>query len=381
MATVGPAAPRHPSPFKRASRMPTHQRTSHPSMPDPYYGHEEVAKICARFVKHVFNCPDLPPPSSTNPDAPSPPLALFIAYALHRTRLHQSVTFAALYLLQRLKSRFPACRGSSGHRLFISAFMLASKVMCDDTYSNKSWSIVGQGMFALREINQMEREMCSYLEWQLNVEPEQLKEFEEKVRRDFKGPGPYPTYTVSTPAPSPMPSNTPYGTRQPTNPPSFVSGRAPSTEPPKPAPAPVKAVHPHPLQTAPLPPSSQPTSVYMVNSPMDPGTPDTPEAYRSNSTSPASSNSPPTPPGPEDHNAKVVMPPEHMPIASSEPSSQPHAQSQQQQPPQPPSKTNPGRYVYNGIRQRRSQDEQATTPDPARKPKMDYFAFAVPCSW
>ena len=42
--------------------------------------------------------------------------------------------------------------------------MITSKVICDDTYSNKSWSIVGQGMFQLSEINQMEREMCQYLE-------------------------------------------------------------------------------------------------------------------------------------------------------------------------------------------------------------------------
>ena len=48
--------------------------------------------------------------------------------------------------------------------------MIASKVMCDDTYSNKSWSIVAQGMFTLCEINQMEREMCGYLEWELNVD-------------------------------------------------------------------------------------------------------------------------------------------------------------------------------------------------------------------
>ena len=72
------------------------------------------------------------------PLAHSPPLANFIAYAVHRTRLHSSVTFAALYLLQRLKARFPTAQGSSGHRLFISAFMIASKVICDDTYSNKS---------------------------------------------------------------------------------------------------------------------------------------------------------------------------------------------------------------------------------------------------
>jgi hypothetical protein len=47
-------------------------------------------------------------------------------------------------------------RSSSGHQLFISAFMISSKAMCDDTYSNKSWSVIAQGMFNLREINQME---------------------------------------------------------------------------------------------------------------------------------------------------------------------------------------------------------------------------------
>ena len=61
--------------------------------------------------------------------------------------------------------------------------MLASKVICDDTYSNKSWSIVTQGMFQLREINQMEREMCQYLEWELNVDPVTLREFEDMIHK------------------------------------------------------------------------------------------------------------------------------------------------------------------------------------------------------
>ena len=43
-------------------------------------------------------------------------------------------------------------------------FCLRTKVMCDNTYSNKSWSVVAHGMFNLWEINQMEREMCNYLE-------------------------------------------------------------------------------------------------------------------------------------------------------------------------------------------------------------------------
>jgi hypothetical protein len=34
--------------------------------------------------------------------------------------------------------------------------MISSKVMCDDTYFNKLWSIVAQGMFSLCEVNRMD---------------------------------------------------------------------------------------------------------------------------------------------------------------------------------------------------------------------------------
>ncbi|THV01543.1 hypothetical protein K435DRAFT_926818, partial [Dendrothele bispora CBS 962.96] len=117
-------------------------------------------------ITHLFACLEYPP-AITHSQGKIP---IFIAYALHRTKLHASVTFASLVLFQRLKARFPMAWGSLGHRLFISAFMIASKVICDDTYSNKSWSIVAQGMFTLREINQMEREMCNYLDWELTVD-------------------------------------------------------------------------------------------------------------------------------------------------------------------------------------------------------------------
>ncbi|KAI0368959.1 cyclin-like protein [Pilatotrama ljubarskyi] len=315
MATVsGPSTARHPSPFRRQNKIAAPRPPgAHPPPADPYYGHEETAKLCARFVTHLFACPDLPPLSTAVPPAPAPPLANFIAYALHRTRLHTSVTFAALYLLQRLKARFPAARGSSGHRLFISAFMIASKVICDDTYSNKSWSIVGQGMFALREINQMEREMCSYLEWQLNIDPSALQEFEQKVRRDFKGPGPYPTYVVSSPAPSPVPSTTPYaaqanGGNAP--PPSFTTRptQAPSTSPPKPIPPPVPVHAGNPYGPGGAPPSagSSTTLGSTTTASSAPNTPDTPESSMSTSTSPASSAPPSTPLGYEDHNVRVV---------------------------------------------------------------------------
>jgi len=48
--------------------------------------------------------------------------------------------------LQRLKARFPSARDSSGHWLFISAFMISStKAMYDDTYSNNNLGLPRQG--------------------------------------------------------------------------------------------------------------------------------------------------------------------------------------------------------------------------------------------
>ncbi|KAJ6577276.1 hypothetical protein B0H19DRAFT_1336230, partial [Mycena capillaripes] len=106
-----------------------------------------------------------------------------------------SITMTGLYLcppshqaasgrlLQHLQARVPIAHGSSGRRLFISAFMIASKVIsdCDDTYSNKSWSIVTQGMFTLQEINQMVRKMCNYLDWELAVDNTILGNFKAMV--------------------------------------------------------------------------------------------------------------------------------------------------------------------------------------------------------
>lgn len=162
--------------------------------------------MCGKFITDLFSCPTIPLFASTSgSSSPTtcPPLANFIAYAIHRTRLPEVVVFTALFLLSRLKDRFPAARGSSGHRLFISAFMIASKVVCDDTYSNKSWCIVGQNLYTLKEVNQMEREMCSYLEWILHVEASELKAFEDKVRSSY-GPeaGPNAPKWASSAAPA-----------------------------------------------------------------------------------------------------------------------------------------------------------------------------------
>lgn len=284
MSSQHPDTRRNPSNAPRngyravPSSNPTHGPG--PTRSDTFYGHEEIARLSARYITHLFACPDLPPASTQSQSR----LPYFIAYALHRTKLHDAVTIAALILLQRLKARFPTARGSSGHRLYISAYMIASKVICDDTYSNRSWSIVAQGMFSLREINQMEREMCGYLEWELTVDNTMLTTFEAKLRDDFRSPdGPYPSYPLSMVSKraaraAASTTSTPVPDSAETAVPDFVGQQQASFG------------------------SSMPQSNVAWSSP---ATPDTPSPSFSNSTSPASSASPATPVGGDDYHAKV----------------------------------------------------------------------------
>ena len=73
--------------------------------------------------------------------------------------------------------------------------MLSSKISMDDTYSNKSWQVVGQGLFELREVNQMERELFAFLGWNVVVRDEELAAWVEEVV------GEYNTLQEAVPAP------------------------------------------------------------------------------------------------------------------------------------------------------------------------------------
>jgi hypothetical protein len=91
----------------------------------------------------------------------------------------EPVCHIALYLrhsscLSRLTRRHPLAQASSGQRLFLSAFMIASKMTCDDIYSSQSWCLVSRNMLTLEDVNQMEKELCEYLDWHL-VRPSRIR--------------------------------------------------------------------------------------------------------------------------------------------------------------------------------------------------------------
>ena len=84
-------------------------------------------------ITHIFASPDYLPLMHAHAKLP-----FFIVYVLHQMKLHQSVMFPSLILFQRLKAHFPSARGSSSHRLFISAFMISSKMLQHQTVHSKN---------------------------------------------------------------------------------------------------------------------------------------------------------------------------------------------------------------------------------------------------
>lgn len=106
-----------------------------------------------------------------------------------------------------------------------------------------------------------------------------------KVRRNFKGIGPYPSYVLPSPASTPMPSTTPYATSGGASTPSFAARPSAQSLPSKPIPPPIARAS--------------------MSFPSRPASPDMPgkfEATYSASTSPASS----TPPSYVNHNVRIV---------------------------------------------------------------------------
>lgn len=116
----------------------------------------------------------------------------FIAYVIWRAQRPFEVSFYALFLLLKLKAKYPRATYQSGHRLFLISFMLAAKLTQDNAYANMAWRDIGMYIFPLEHLNEMERNMCKYLDWNFNVDPMVFRRFERAIRKKYVGNAPYP---------------------------------------------------------------------------------------------------------------------------------------------------------------------------------------------
>ncbi|KAF6742472.1 hypothetical protein DFP72DRAFT_830458, partial [Ephemerocybe angulata] len=156
----------------------------------PFYGLQGLSHLCYRYLKHLFDCPDSPP----NRAQSRVKLLYYIPKLLYSSRFESPVVVLALLLLTRLRERSEATR-ASGHRLFTTALMVSSSYLCDNTYRASSWRDMSGGLFGIKTLNIMVREMLEWLEWDVSVDSVALERFGQAISVDFARDRPvYPTY-------------------------------------------------------------------------------------------------------------------------------------------------------------------------------------------
>jgi len=147
-----------------------------PTIKDTLYGRGEISLLAAKTVVSLFG-PQRKNFSKVTHEEME--VAEFVAYILYRTALPDPTIYHSLHLLRRLSQEFDAEPSSITpffyHKLVFSALVLATKYHMDDAYANSSWAIASQGLFSLKEINQMEFSMLSSLDWVLRLPGEDLE--------------------------------------------------------------------------------------------------------------------------------------------------------------------------------------------------------------
>ena len=130
--------------------------------------------------------PDSPPwhgSAGFGQEAPLPSVEAFIKSLVQRSHVQVPTLMTSLVYLSRLKSRLPRNakgRRCTAHRIFLASLILASKNLNDSSPKNKHWAryttVCGYPNFhfSITEVNLMEKQLLSLLNWDLRINPEDL---------------------------------------------------------------------------------------------------------------------------------------------------------------------------------------------------------------
>lgn len=115
--------------------------------------------------------------SSNNTIKQLPSLMTFLTKLVKYTNVYTGTLMATLIYLQKLKSRLP--KNAHGlpctrHRILLSCLILSSKFHNDSSPKNKHWAKYTDGLFNVKDINLMERQLIFLLNWDLKVTNEEM---------------------------------------------------------------------------------------------------------------------------------------------------------------------------------------------------------------
>ncbi|CCH58578.1 hypothetical protein TBLA_0A07890 [Henningerozyma blattae CBS 6284] len=140
------------------------------------------------IIRYVTNCTlkvlphnngsQLPSPPSSPVDgkAPSipklPSLMTFITRIVRYTNVQVSTLLMTVCYLNKLKKLLPADAvgiPSTIHRLFLACLILSAKFHNDSSPLNVHWANYTNGLFSVKDVNLMERQLLSLLDWNLQL--------------------------------------------------------------------------------------------------------------------------------------------------------------------------------------------------------------------
>lgn len=117
------------------------------------------------------------PSNSSSKDKALPSLMTFITKLVRYTNVYTGTLMATLVYLNKLKTKLP--KNAHGlpctrHRILLSCLILSSKFHNDSSPKNIHWANYTDGLFNVKDINLMERQLLFLLNWDLKVSNEDM---------------------------------------------------------------------------------------------------------------------------------------------------------------------------------------------------------------
>ncbi|KAJ1310682.1 hypothetical protein OPQ81_009208 [Rhizoctonia solani] len=126
------------------------------------------------------------------PDGTYPTLDGFIAYGLFRSNSDIYVHYYTMHLIWRWRMHIkdPEMRAYHSHDTYLTALMVAKRMVSPEDYASELWDKVGQSIYSLEILGDNEQRLCKMVDWEVEMNILQA----HSVTRHFKAtiPGPSP---------------------------------------------------------------------------------------------------------------------------------------------------------------------------------------------
>ncbi|KAG7193382.1 uncharacterized protein KQ657_000800 [Scheffersomyces spartinae] len=130
--------------------------------------------------------------AADNSEKPLPSLMTFLSKLVRYTNVYTGTLMATLVYLNRLKLKLPKTAQGlpcTRHRILLSCLILAAKNLNDSSPKNIHWAQYTDGLFSVKDINLMERQLLHLLNWDLKISNDDmclnLHKFLEPIKQEI----------------------------------------------------------------------------------------------------------------------------------------------------------------------------------------------------